>query len=64
MSHNQMSALTWSLIFGGMLGSALGWTLLRSSPNFGWLLLGASVVAVIIGIVLVWWRSRWPDDAA
>lgn len=64
MSHNQMSALTWSLIFGGLLGSALGWTLLRSNPGFGCWLLGAGVVAVVIGIVLVWWRSRWPNDVA
>jgi predicted MFS family arabinose efflux permease len=64
MSHNQMSALTWSLIFGGLLGAALGGTLLRRDASFGWLLLGAGVAAVAGGIVLVWRRSRWPDDAA
>ena len=64
MSSNRMSALTWSLIFGGLLGFALGWTMRLSDAVVGWVLLGASVLAIVSGIVLVWSRSRWPDDAA
>jgi L-2-hydroxyglutarate oxidase LhgO len=32
--------------------------------TFGWCLVGAGVLGVVTGVVLIWVRSRWPDDPA
>jgi hypothetical protein len=56
-----MAVLTWSLIFGGMLSFALGWTVRRNDAALGWVLIAASGVAVVVGIILVWIRSRMAD---
>jgi hypothetical protein len=63
MSSARMSVLTWTLIFGGMLGIAVGWTVRRGDAVFGWVLVGASLTAVVTGIVLVWVRSRMAPEA-
>ncbi len=62
VTHNQMSALTWSLIFGGLLGAAIGGTMIQGHATFGWCLVGAGALGVVTGLVLIWVRSRWPDD--
>lgn len=62
MTSAHMSALTWTLIFGGLLGFAVGWTVRRFDTVFGWALVSASVVAVATGVGLVWVRSRGRAD--
>jgi Zinc-ribbon containing domain len=58
MSSDRISAWTWSLIFAGMLFMAIGLTLRRSDAVFGWLLIGASGIAIAAGVVLIWVRSK------
>lgn len=62
MTSARMAAWTWTLIFGGMLGFAVGWSVRRGDAVFGWVLVGASLLAVATGVVLVWVRSRMADD--
>jgi hypothetical protein len=61
MSPSGLSAWTWSLIFGGMLGLALGLTVRRTDALLGWILIVASGAAVAVGIVLIWVRSTMND---
>jgi hypothetical protein len=61
MSSDRISAWTWSLIFAGMLFMAVGLTLRGSEAVLGWLLIGASSIAIAVGVVLIWVRSTMSD---
>ncbi len=58
LSTSRLAALTWVLIFGGMLMLALGLVVRRSDAALGWGMAGGSVAAIVVGVVLVWVRSR------
>ncbi len=57
----------WVLIYGGMLGFALGLFMRRASgggePIVAWVLMAGGVLALIAGAVGIGWRSRRPLDA-
>ena len=63
MSSARLAVVTWSLIFGGMLSFAVGWTVRPSSAALSWVLIITSGVSVGVGIVLVWVRSRMTPEA-
>ena len=58
ISTGRVAALTWVLIFGGMLMLALGLVVGRSYPGLGWAIAAASIVAIVVGVLLIWVRSR------
>ena len=58
MSSSRIALWTWLLIFGGLLGCALGWTVVAADAALGWSMVGLSVMAVLVGLVLIWVRSR------
>jgi len=57
-----LAALTWVLIFGGMLSLALGLVVQRSDAGLGLTIVVLAAIAIVAGIVLVWVRSRIADD--
>ena len=57
-----LAAVTWVLILGGMLSLALGLVVRRSDADLGLTMAILSGIAIGVGIVLVWFRSRMPDD--
>lgn len=62
-STARVAALTWVLIFGGMLMLALGLVVGRSDPALGWAIAAASIAAIVVGVLLIWVRSRMePGD--
>ena len=62
-STSRVAALTWVLIFGGMLMLALGLVVGRSDPALGWAIGAASIAAIVVGVLLIWVRSRMePGD--
>jgi hypothetical protein len=58
MSAKRIATLTWVLIFGGILSLALGLVMSRSDAVLGWSIAGVAIVAVVVGVVLIWVRSR------
>jgi hypothetical protein len=56
-----VGALTWVLIFGGMLMLALGLVLRRTDPALGWAIAAVSIAAIMLGALLVWVRSRMKE---
>jgi uncharacterized membrane protein YqiK len=50
------------LIFGGMLGIALGLTVHKTEPTLGWVLIAGSALAIVVGVVLIWIRSTIKDS--
>ena len=58
----RIAALTWVLIFGGIVMLGLGSVLYRTEPSLGGVILTAAVIAIVVGVVLVWVRSRIGED--
>jgi hypothetical protein len=54
----RIEALVWVLIYGGMLSGTLGLFMLNGSGGLALLVAGG--IAVVLGILLIWLRSRWP----
>ncbi|MEO6363717.1 MAG: hypothetical protein ABIO71_10845 [Caldimonas sp.] len=60
----RVESLTWPCIFGGMALAGLGLALRRAdNPYAGWAVIAAGGVLVLVGVVLVWVRSRLDDPA-
>ena len=57
----RIDVLVWTLIFGGLLVAALGFSLQRGGAGYGWGVVVAGALLVVAGAVLVWWRSQLPD---
>jgi len=64
VTNSRLAAITWSLIFGGMLSLALGLVIRRNDATIGTVLVVVAGLAICVGIVLVWVRSRRPDGGA
>ena len=58
ISVGTVEKLIWVLIFGGLLAAGLGIFFDREGSVLGWPLSIAGGLALAIGIVLVWLRSR------
>ena len=58
MPAPKLEALTWVLIYGGILGAILGWFLAPVRGPWGELLISAGAVAVAAGLVLIFLRSK------
>ena len=61
MTTRRISALTWVLIFGGILAFGLGLVVSRTDTELGWGITAFSIAAIVIGVVLVWVRSRMEE---
>ena len=48
----------WILIFVGMILLALGLSVLRSDVALGWGIAAPGILMIVVGIVLIWVRSR------
>jgi hypothetical protein len=59
----RIDKLVWTLVFGGLLVLGPGVALQRAGESWGWLVIVAGALAVAVGIVLIWVRSRIPDPS-
>ncbi|MEP6740387.1 MAG: hypothetical protein ABJA61_08405 [Caldimonas sp.] len=59
----RVEVLVWVLIYGGLIGASLGIALQRGGAPYGWFMLVAGALAVLIGILLIWLRSRMREPA-
>ncbi len=51
----------WVLVYGGMGLASLGFAGQRQGASFGWPTVVIGSIAVAVGLVLIWVRSRMPD---
>ena len=63
LSAARVGALTWVLIFGGILMLGLGLVVRRSDTVLGWIIAALSIAAIVIGVLLIWVRSRMEKTA-
>jgi hypothetical protein len=60
MAESTIDKLIWLLIYGGLLVGGLGLFVDRQGSVLGIGMAVIGAVAVLVGIVLVWVRSRMP----
>jgi len=60
LPNSTLEKLIWLLIYVGLLTLCLGVFLHRNEAGLGWMVMAVGGVAVALGIVLVWVRSRRP----
>jgi hypothetical protein len=58
----RLDALIWTLIFGGLFALVLGIAAHDDAVVAGWSLSVLGAIATATGIVLIWVRSRLPED--
>ena len=61
VATRRIGTLIWVLIFGGLFVVGMGIALERSGESYAWNIIGAGLVAIAAGCVLVWVRSRMPE---
>ena len=61
VSTQRIATLIWVLIFGGLFVLGIGIALERSGESYGWNVIAAGALAIVVGCVLVWVRSRIPE---
>ena len=61
VSTQRIATLIWVLIFGGLFVLGIGIALERSGESYGWNVIAAGALAIVVGCVLVWVRSRMPE---
>jgi hypothetical protein len=54
----RIGTLIWVLIFGGLFVVGMGVAL---DESYRWNFIGGGMVAIAVGCVLVWVRSRMPE---
>lgn len=61
----RLETLIWTLVYGGLLSALVGFFMLRDGDGGDgqWLLAGGAVAAVV-GVVLIFVRSRLHEDPA
>ncbi len=59
----RLEAMIWVLIYGGLILASIGIALRRRGEAYGWGLMGVGGVGVLLGVLLVWLRSRLADRA-
>lgn len=63
MKASTVETWVWVLIYGGLLAVSLGIFVMRQDGAFGALITTAGGVAAVVGVVLIYVRSRMGDDA-
>ena len=54
----RLGTVTWVLILGGILALGLGLVVRRTDPGLGGAIAITAMLAIAVGAVLVWVRSR------
>ncbi|MGJ7489853.1 hypothetical protein [Variovorax sp. ZT4R33] len=60
--HARLEKWIWILIYGGLFTFVLGFSTTRIDAALGWSIATPGAIAVAVGIVLIYVRSRFKDD--
>ena len=62
MSIQRVESWVWMLIYGGMGLLGLGLSVQRTNAPLGWAMVALGGLGGVVGVVLIWVRSRMNDD--
>ena len=57
----RIESWTWILIYGGLALLSLGFALQQQTRSWGAAVMVVGALAVVLGVVLIWVRSRMAD---
>ena len=63
MGSRRIEIWVWVLVYAGMILVGLGLSVQRGDTTLGWCIVVLGSTLVLIGVVLVWVRSRIKDGA-
>ncbi|MCU0773634.1 MAG: hypothetical protein MUC74_03750 [Ideonella sp.] len=63
MSPKAIERITWVMIYGGLLVVGLAFALRDTHTVLAWTLGVAGAIETLIGVALIWVRSRMPESA-
>ena len=63
MNIQRVESWVWLLIYGGMGLLGLGLSVQSTNATMGWSMVALGGAGALIGVVLIWVRSRMRDDA-
>lgn len=58
MNTSLLERWTWPLIYVSLFLLGIGLTVLRGDVALGWVISGLGIAGTVMGIVLIWLRSR------
>ncbi len=58
----RLDKLIWTLIFGGLLGVVLGFSVRRRDDDLGTIFIGVGLLIAAVGALLIYLRSRLTDS--
>ncbi len=58
----RLHKLIWTLIFGGLLGVVLGFSVRRRDDDLGTIFIGVGLLIAAVGALLIYLRSRLTDS--
>jgi uncharacterized membrane protein AbrB (regulator of aidB expression) len=58
MTHERMDKWMWILIFGGLITFGVALSIARTDAPIGWVFGAAGVLGVVVGVGMLWSRSR------
>ena len=59
----RIERLTWMLIYGGLLALILGWWVIPSDDDTGYILLAGGGLVAVVGFLLIYVRSKIKADS-
>jgi hypothetical protein len=62
LALKRVQQLVWVLIYGGLLTVVLGLSVQRTDDAFGWSLVIGGALVALVGVVLIFVRSRMKAD--
>ncbi len=62
MSPKVIERITWVMIYGGLLVVGLAFALRDTHAVLAWTLGVAGAIETLIGVALIWVRSRMPES--
>lgn len=63
MNTQRIEGWVWILVYLGLVLIGIGMSVQRSDITLGWGITVAGIVLDVLGVVLIWVRSRAKDEA-
>ena len=64
MKAARIDVWVWVLVYAGMIGIGLGLAIQRNDVSLGWAVACVGAALVAAGALLIWIRSRLPNDTS
>ena len=64
MKTSTVETMVWVLLYGGLLAVGLGLAMPHAANTLGWVLIVVGALVALLGVVLIWVRSRMKAEGS